>query len=60
MAKLSRAAIELLKSCGCTEIADDYVLVDNTDVRILLSHRAVADLNQQARERAEAASDHRF
>jgi hypothetical protein len=57
MAKLSQAAIELLRSCGCTEVADDYVLVDNTDVRILLSHRAVADLNQQARERAEAADE---
>ncbi|AIV66501.1 hypothetical protein [Burkholderia pseudomallei] len=54
MAKLSQAAIRLLRDAGATEVADDYVLMDNIDVRILLSHRAVADLNQQARERAEA------
>ncbi|MDN7880094.1 hypothetical protein [Burkholderia aenigmatica] len=54
MAKLSQAAIQLLHDAGATEVADDYVLMDNIDVRILLSHRAVADLNKQARERADA------
>lgn len=54
MAKLSQAAIQLLRDAGATEVADDYVLMDNIDVRILLSHRAVADLNKQARERADA------
>ena len=50
MAVLSKAARALLDAAGCSEIADDYVLVGNTDVRILLSHRAIADLNAQARE----------
>jgi len=53
MANLSKSACELLHDAGATEIADDYVVVGNTDVRILLSHRAVADLNAQARQRAD-------
>lgn len=48
--KLSQAAIQLLKDAGATEIADDYVVIGNTDLRILLSRRAVEDLNAQARE----------
>ncbi|MCA8050776.1 hypothetical protein [Burkholderia arboris] len=51
MAKLSQAAIELLSDAGATEISDDFVVIGNTDLRILLSQRAVIDLNQQARER---------
>lgn len=49
MARLSKAAVALLEAAGYTEVADDYVLVGNTDVRILLSVRAVRDLNAQAR-----------
>lgn len=51
VAKLSQAAIELLSDAGATEISDDFVVIGNTDLRILLSQRAVIDLNQQARER---------
>lgn len=51
VAKLSQAAIELLSEAGATEIGDDFVVIGNTDLRILLSRRAVIDLNQQARER---------
>ncbi len=54
MATLSKGAKRLLHDAGATEIADDYVVVGNTDVRILLSHRAVTDLNAQARERSQA------
>ena len=57
MATLSKAAIKLLQGAGAHEVADDYVVVGNTDVRILLSHRAVADLNAQARERAEGCTE---
>lgn len=53
MATLTKAAQQLLRDAGAHEIADDYVVVGNTDVRILLSHRAVADLNAQAKERAD-------
>lgn len=49
MAKLSKAAVVLLTEAGCSEVADDYVVLGSTDLRILLSHRAVADLNAQAR-----------
>lgn len=48
MAKLSKAAKEMLEKAGCTEVADDYIILFNSDVTILLSHRAVADLNRQA------------
>lgn len=49
MAKLSKAAIALLESAGCNEIADDYIVLgDGINVTVLLSHRAVADLNRQA------------
>lgn len=52
MANLSKAAKRLLEDAGCTEVADDYIVLFNSDVRVLLSHRAVSDLNQQAREAA--------
>ncbi|WP_423383555.1 hypothetical protein [Burkholderia sp. LMG 32019] len=51
--KLSHAAIALLEQAGCNEVGDDFVVIGTTDVRVLLSNRAVTDLNQQARERAE-------
>jgi hypothetical protein len=53
-ATLTQAAHQLLSSAGCSEIADDYVVLGGTDVRILLSERAVEDLNSQA---SEAESD---
>ncbi|WP_164466844.1 hypothetical protein [Burkholderia gladioli] len=49
--KLSKAAIQMLQSAEFTEIADDCLVVGNTDICILLCNRAVADLNRQARER---------
>ncbi|WP_020423814.1 hypothetical protein [Cupriavidus sp. WS] len=39
---------------NCTELADDYILLGDTDLRVLLSHRAATDLNQQARELADS------
>ena len=48
--KLSKAAIKLLEEAGCSEVSDDYVILGSTDLRILLSQRAVEDLNTQARE----------
>lgn len=55
MASLSKAAKQLLQDAGCSEVADDFVLIGTIDVTVLLSHRAVADLNRQARERDSAA-----
>lgn len=52
MATLSQAAIAMLKNAGCTEIADDLVVIGHTDLRVLLCDRAVRDLNAQAREDA--------
>lgn len=52
--KLSQAAQQLLQQAGCNEVADDYVILGSTDHRILLSRRAIEDLNSQAREAAEA------
>ena len=52
--KLSQAARQLLEQAGCSEIADDYVIIGSTDLRILLSRRAIEDINAQAREAAEA------
>lgn len=51
--KLSKKALKLLEGSGCSEAEDTYVLLGNTDLRILLSDDAVADLNAQAREMAE-------
>jgi hypothetical protein len=51
MAALTKAAEELLESAGATEIGHDYVIIGNTDVRILLTQRSILDLNHQARER---------
>ena len=51
--KLTKAAKKLLQEAGCSEIADDFVVLGQTDLRILLSDAAVDDLNAQAREMAE-------
>ncbi|AQH05654.1 hypothetical protein A9R05_42310 (plasmid) [Burkholderia sp. KK1] len=53
MAKLSKEAIALLEDAECSEIADDYIVIGNIGVTVLLSNRAVADLNRQARARAD-------
>lgn len=57
MAKLTKDAIALLEDAECSEIADDYIVIGNIGVTVLLSHRAVADLNRQARARADARRD---
>ncbi|KGW78512.1 hypothetical protein Y046_4773 [Burkholderia pseudomallei MSHR2990] len=57
MAKLSKTAVAMLEDAGCNEVSDDLIVIGTTDVRVLLSHRAIADLNQQAREWAEAQPD---
>ena len=51
--KLTKAAKKQLQEAGCSEIADDFVVLGQTDLRILLSDAAVDDLNAQAREMAE-------
>ncbi|QKM48025.1 hypothetical protein B7760_02059 [Burkholderia glumae] len=53
VAKLSKAAIHMLESAECTEVADDFIMIGNTDVCVLLSNRAVAELNREARERVK-------
>jgi len=47
----------MLEAAGCNEIAGDFVVIGTTDVRVLLSHRAVLDLNEQASEWAETQHD---
>jgi hypothetical protein len=59
MATLSKAALSMLEDAGCTEVADDYIMLFNSSVVVLLSHRAVSDLNRQARDRAGAEADER-
>ena len=49
--ELTDAAIRMLKDAGCSEVADDFALIGNIDVMVLLSNQAVEDLNRQARER---------
>ena len=41
--KLTKAAKKLLEEAGCSEIADDFVVLGQTDLRILLSDAAVED-----------------
>ena len=53
MSILSQAARQMLDEAGCTEVADDYVMLFNSDVIVLLSHNAVRDLNRQAKDRVE-------
>jgi hypothetical protein len=50
MAKLTQAAVKMLEDAGCNEISDDLIVIATTDVRVLLSHRAIANPNEQARE----------
>ena len=52
-ARLSQDAIQMLTEAGFNEVADDFIVVGSTDVRILLCQRAVRDLNAQARERKD-------
>jgi hypothetical protein len=54
MAKLSEAAKRLLEDADVRECDDDFIVIGNIGVTVLLSHRAVADLNRQARDRDEA------
>lgn len=51
--KLTKGAHKLLEEAGCSEIDDAYVVLGQTDLRILLSDAAVEDLNAQALEQAE-------
>jgi hypothetical protein len=51
MAKLTQAAIELLHDADVRELADDFIVIGNIGVTVLLSRRAVEDLNRQARDR---------
>jgi hypothetical protein len=54
VAKLSKAATKMLEAAGCNEVADDYIVIgDAVEITVLLSHKAVADLNRQARENGE-------
>ncbi|WP_165904438.1 hypothetical protein [Paraburkholderia hospita] len=57
MAKLTQDAVKMLAATGCNEITDDLIVIGTTDVRVLLSHRAVAGLNEQACEWAAAKYD---
>ncbi len=50
-ARLSEAARDLLEDAECSEIADDYIVIGNIGVTVLLSNRAVVDINRQAVER---------
>lgn len=54
--KLRQAARKLLEQAGFSEIADDYVILGSTDLRILSSKRAVEDLSAQAREASAEAN----
>lgn len=53
MATLTTAARKLLDEAGCNEVADDYIVIGTTDLRVLLSARAVSDLNAQGSDALE-------
>jgi hypothetical protein len=53
MTRLSKRAKEMLEKAGFSEVADDCLVLGQTDTRILLCERAVRDLNAQARELCE-------
>jgi hypothetical protein len=53
MAKLSQAAKQLLEDAEVREFDDDFIVIGNIGVTVLLSDRAVEDLNRQARQRQE-------
>jgi hypothetical protein len=58
MAKLSKAAVQMLEDAGCNEVADDYIVIgDAQHVTVLLSAKAVEDLNRQARATDRFAGD---
>jgi hypothetical protein len=57
MAKLSQAAIEMLHDADVRELDDDFIVIGNIGVTVLLSHRAVEDLNRQARDRKAALEE---
>lgn len=59
MAILSKAAHQMLDDAGCTEVADDYIVLFNSDVLILLSNNAVRDLNKQAKEKHELQTNYK-
>lgn len=55
MANLSESAKHWLEESNCfEEISDDMLSVANSGIQILLSKRAVEDLNRQAREAQES------
>ena len=56
MTPLSKKAIEMLEQAGFTEVADDFIVLGQTDTRILLCERAVRDLNAQARDLSEESA----
>lgn len=54
MANLSERAKQWLEDSNCfEEIADDMLSLANSGIQILLSRKAVEDLNRQAREAQE-------
>lgn len=53
-AKLSERAKEWLEQSNAfEEVADDYLMVANSGIQILLCKRAAEDLNRQARDAQE-------
>jgi hypothetical protein len=51
MANLSERAKQWLEDSNCfEEISDDVLSLANTGIQILLSAKAVVDLNRQARD----------
>ena len=51
MTRLTERAKKMLLDAGCTEVADDYLILHNSDVTVLLSNTAVRDLNRQANDK---------
>ncbi len=55
MAKLSELARQWLEASNCfEEVSDDMLTVADSGIQILLSSRAVEDLNRQARDAKES------
>lgn len=55
MAKLSERAKQWLENSNCfEEVSDDMLSLANSGIQILLSKKAVEDLNRQAREAQES------
>lgn len=53
--KLSQTARDMLEDAGCSEVTDEYLVLAVGNVKVLLSHEAVADLNKQARNMCDEA-----